>query len=209
MNVLEKLQAVQSELKAPKGQYNSFGKYKYRSCEDILEAVKPILAKYKAAITISDEVEMIGNRYYIKATASFYDIELAGHPITNTAWARESDDKKGMDSSQITGTASSYARKYCLNGLLLIDDTKDADTDEYQGGADNTNTNAGESKASKVAKIKMELSRTGISAKSLLESYKIKVDGTSIEQGLAKLNDDQYKDAMDKLAKKPTKGEVA
>lgn len=130
MNIFEKLQAVQSELKAPKGQYNSFGKYKYRSCEDILEAAKPVLAKHKAAITISDKIIMIGDRYYIEATARFYDIESEHEPICNTAYAREAADRKGQDESQITGTASSYARKYCLNGLLLIDDTKDADTDE-------------------------------------------------------------------------------
>ena len=130
MNIFEKLQAVQSELKAPKGQYNSFGKYKYRSCEDILEAAKPVLAKHKSAITISDKIVMIGDRYYIEATARFYDTESEHDPIENTAYAREAGDKKGMDESQITGTASSYARKYCLNGLLLIDDTKDTDTEE-------------------------------------------------------------------------------
>jgi len=132
MNIFEKLQAVQTELKAPKGQFNSFGKYKYRSCEDILEAVKPVLAKHKAAITVGDEITMIGDRFYIKATARFYDTESDHAPVENTAYAREAADKKGMDESQITGTASSYARKYCLNGLLLIDDTKDADTDEHR-----------------------------------------------------------------------------
>lgn len=125
----DKLRYVQSELKAPKNQYNSFGKYRYRSCEDILEGVKPLLQKYRCAITLSDSIELIGDRYYVKATATFYDCETLGQ-ISNTAYARESDDKKGMDASQITGTASSYARKYALNGLLLIDDTKDADTDE-------------------------------------------------------------------------------
>lgn len=124
----KQLQAVQAELKAPKGQYNSFGKYKYRSCEDITEAVKPLLAKYGATLTMSDEVELIGDRYYIKATATFTSIEGA---VTATAFAREPETKKGMDDSQITGTASSYARKYALNGLFAIDDTKDADTDEY------------------------------------------------------------------------------
>jgi hypothetical protein len=132
MSIVEKLLSVQTELKAPKGQYNSFGKYKYRSCEDILEAVKPILAKYKASITVSDDLVQIGNRIYVKATARFLDAEVAGISIDNTAFAREPDTKKGMDESQITGTASSYARKYALNGLLLIDDTKDADTEAYQ-----------------------------------------------------------------------------
>lgn len=131
MSVYEKLSKVQSELKAPKGQYNSFGKYKYRSCEDILEAVKPLNAKHGVVLTVGDEVVEISNRFYVKATAVFVDIE-SGEKIINTALAREDDSKKGMDGSQITGTASSYARKYCLNGLFCIDDTKDADTDEYR-----------------------------------------------------------------------------
>lgn len=131
MSVYEKLMLVQTELKAPKGQYNSFGKYKYRSCEDILEAVKPLNAKHGVVLTVGDEVVEISNRFYVKATATFVDIE-SGEKITNTALAREDDAKKGMDGSQITGTASSYARKYCLNGLYCIDDTKDADTDEYR-----------------------------------------------------------------------------
>lgn len=136
MNVYEKLLAVQAELKAPKGQYNSFGKYKYRSCEDILEAVKPLLAKNGATLRIADEIILIGERFYIKATATFADIKT-GEAVTNTAFAREEETKKGMDGSQITGTASSYARKYCLNGLFLIDDTKDADTDAYKIQQDN------------------------------------------------------------------------
>lgn len=131
MSVYEKLSKVQSELKAPKGQYNSFGKYKYRSCEDILEAVKPLSAKHGVVLTIGDEVVEISNRFYVKATATLVDIE-SGEKVANTALAREDDAKKGMDGSQITGTASSYARKYCLNGLFCIDDTKDADTDEYR-----------------------------------------------------------------------------
>lgn len=131
MDVYKKLLAVQAELKAPKGQYNSFGKYKYRSCEDILEAVKPILSKVGATLVVGDELIVMGERYYIKAVATFMDAET-GDKITNTAYAREEETKKGMDGSQITGTASSYARKYCLNGLFLIDDTKDADTDAYK-----------------------------------------------------------------------------
>lgn len=130
IGIKEKLLNIQQELKAPKGQYNSFGKYKYRSCEDILEAVKPILAKYKTVLSISDEVLMVGERFYIKATATLSDAE-SDETISNTALAREEVEKKGQDASQITGTASSYARKYCLNGLFLIDDTKDADTNEY------------------------------------------------------------------------------
>lgn len=129
MNVYEKLIKVQAELKAPKSKYNSYGKYKYRSLEDILEGVKPLLEKNKASLVIADSIEQVGDRYYLKATATFIDTEN-GESVSNSALARESADKKGMDDSQITGTASSYARKYALNGLLLIDDTKDADTDE-------------------------------------------------------------------------------
>ena len=131
MNIYEKLMSIQQELKAPKGQRNSFGNYNYRSCEDILESVKPLLEKYKCVLIIGDELENIGERYYIKATAVLKDIEKDEH-IGNTAYARESLEKKGMDDSQITGATSSYARKYALNGLFAIDDTKDADTDEYQ-----------------------------------------------------------------------------
>lgn len=124
MTFQEKVVAVQSELKAPKGQYNSFGKYNYRSCEDILEGVKPLLNKYGLYLKISDAVEMIGDRYYIKATATLSD---ADNCISTSAYAREPLEKKGVDASQVTGATSSYARKYALNGLLCIDDTKDTD----------------------------------------------------------------------------------
>lgn len=127
MTIYEKLAKIQSTLKAPKGQYNAFGKYKYRNCEDILEAVKPLLAEVKAVVIIGDELELIGSRFYVKATARFIDCETDAQ-ITNTAYAREEDTKKGMDGSQITGASSSYARKYALNGLFAIDDTKDSDT---------------------------------------------------------------------------------
>lgn len=128
--VLEKLRSIQNELKAPKGQYNSFGKYYYRSCEDILEAIKPILTKHNCTVYLSDDLVCIGNRNYIKATVTITDNE-SGESLSNTGFAREDESKKGMDGSQITGTASSYARKYAMNGMFLIDDTKDADTDEY------------------------------------------------------------------------------
>lgn len=119
------LNKIQQELKAPKGQMNSFGNYRYRSCEDILEAVKPLLGE--AILLISDEIVMLGDRYYVKATAS---LQNEKEKVEVSAFARESLDKKGMDSAQITGATSSYARKYALNGLFCIDDTKDADTDE-------------------------------------------------------------------------------
>lgn len=120
---------VQFKLKAPKGQVNSFGHYNYRSCEDILEAVKPLLHEAGLTLTLSDDVVAVGNRVYVKATATVSD---GAESISNTAFAREAESKKGMDDSQVTGTASSYARKYALNGLFCIDDTKDADTEEYQ-----------------------------------------------------------------------------
>lgn len=119
------LKQIQQELKAPKSRRNSFGNYNYRSCEDILEAVKPMLQD--STLVLTDEIVNVGDHNYIKATAIFND----GEVTLTTAFARESETKKGMDDSQITGTASSYARKYALNGLFLIDDTKDADTDEF------------------------------------------------------------------------------
>ena len=128
---MKELIMIQQGLKAPKGQYNSFGKYHYRSCEDILEAVKVLLGDQSCILNISDELVLIGDRYYVKATATITNSE--GKSVSTTAFARESESKAGMDSSQITGSASSYARKYALNGLFCIDDTKDADT------MDNTN----------------------------------------------------------------------
>ena len=128
--IYEKLLAVQNELKAPKDKRNNFGGYNFRSCEGILEAVKPLLQEQGLLLTIKDEVVNIGDRYYVRATALLDDISSNGE-IAVTALAREEEAKKGMDASQITGTASSYARKYALNGLFLIDDTKDADTDEF------------------------------------------------------------------------------
>ena len=126
MNVYEKLMKIQTELKAPKSQFNSFGRYNYRSQEDILEALKPLLAEHKAVISISDEIVLIGDRYYVKATATLIDIEK-GDKVEVSAYAREDETKKGMDLSQLTGSTSSYARKYALNGLFAIDDTKDSD----------------------------------------------------------------------------------
>lgn len=165
MNIYKKLSNIQNELKCNKNQYNKFGGYKYRSCEDILEAVKPICKKYGTALVLSDEIVVLGEginqyttikddgnetetnttirgqRFYIKATATLYDTSDNGEDIqfliSNTAYAREEESKKGMDGSQITGTASSYARKYALNGLFNIDDTKDADTNEFKKQQEN------------------------------------------------------------------------
>lgn len=142
---LKRVGMAQSELKAPKNQYNSFGKYNYRSCEDILEAAKPINKKHGLVLLLTDKPVYIGQRYYIEATARLYDIESEQF-IEATASAREADTKKGMDDSQVTGTASSYARKYALNGLYNIDDTKDADTDAYKKQTTTSTTAAPEYK---------------------------------------------------------------
>ena len=123
MTIYEKLAIIQQELKAPKNQYNSFGKYKYRSCEDILESVKPLCACHKTVLILTDCIECIGGRNYIKATATLHDLESETSVCTNS-YAREDETKKGMDSAQISGCASSYARKYALNGLFNIDDSK-------------------------------------------------------------------------------------
>lgn len=131
MNIYEKLSAIQMELKAPKSLHNNFGNYDYRSCEGILESVKPICAKHKTTLILTDEVTNRGDRYYIMATAFLVDNEVAQNShhdeIVVRAFAREEESKKGMDGSQVTGASSSYARKYALNGLFCIDDAKDSD----------------------------------------------------------------------------------
>nr|DAO80226.1 MAG TPA: ERF superfamily protein [Caudoviricetes sp.] len=134
MKLHEKLLAIQTKLKAPKGQYNSFGKYSYRSAEDILEAVKPLNAEQGVLLTITDEIKEIGGRVYVVATATVSD---GTDELKVSAFAREPESKKGMDESQITGATSSYARKYALNGLYAIDDNKDADTDEHKQQQEN------------------------------------------------------------------------
>ena len=196
MGIYEKLSSIQEELKAPKNAYNSFGKYNYRSCEDILEGLKPVLKKYKATLFISDSLELIGDRYYVKAVVRLVDIET-GETVENTAYAREELDKKGMDWSQVTGATSSYARKYALNGMFLIDDTKDADTDEYQNqqnkkGAKESASDAklnekmkssvdktllpsgGNATPEQLERIKSEMNRTGINEVTILSMFKAK-----------------------------------
>lgn len=145
---MKELIAIQSELKAPKSQFNKFGGYKYRKAEDILEAVKPLLNKQKCTLTITDDIVMVGNRIYVKATATIKNEK--GEFETTTGWAREEEQKKGMDGSQITGASSSYARKYALNGLLAIDDNQDSDTNsdgqqhtQQQAQANQQTTNSG------------------------------------------------------------------
>ena len=132
MELKEKLMLIQNELKCPKDQFNGFGKYHYRSTESILEAVKPLALKYKSIVTVTDELQQIGDRYYILAIATIRDVE-SEKSMQATAYAREPETKKGMDSSQITGSTSSYARKYALNGLFAIDDTKDSDATNTHG----------------------------------------------------------------------------
>ena len=130
-NILKKLFDIQQELKVPKNQRNTFGNYNFRNCEDIMEASKPICKAHNCLLTCSDELIQVGDRYYVKAEATLYDLD-SEESISTTSQAREEETKKGMDASQITGASSSYARKYALNGLLQLDDNKDADTNEYQ-----------------------------------------------------------------------------
>ena len=144
--IFQKLNTIQCKLIAPKGQYNSFGKYYYRSCEDILEALKPLLNETKTSLTITDELVLIGDRYYIKATATIYDCD-DGESVSNSAFAREEEKKTGMSESQITGSSSSYARKYALNGLFCIDDVADADTRDNSGASEKAETPAPKKKA--------------------------------------------------------------
>ena len=195
MNVYEKLIAIQSELKAPKSQYNNFGKYAYRNCEDILESLKPLLKEHKSTIYISDEIVTVLERFYVKATVTFIDAET-GEKIINTAYAREEEDKKGMDGSQVTGSSSSYARKYALNGMFAIDDTKDSDF---------TNTTVkGDNSALSEAQIKRLLaiaSKVNISA----DDVKKVVAKTFGVQDLRKMNKQQYDEICSRLEKKGSK----
>lgn len=178
--MLKELIQIQSELKCNKAQYNSFGKYSYRSCEDILEAVKPLLKKHDCIVSLSDEVVNIGERYYVKATAS---ISSEQGVETVTAYAREAESLKGMSDSQITGTASSYARKYALNGLFLIDDTKDADTDEY----------ANQTKAGENIEEDRPISKTEVKTLTQLsESYKVNTADICKRYNVNKLEDLSY-----------------
>ena len=135
MTLLEKLGQIQTTLKAPKDLYNSYGKFKYRNAECILEALKPLLAEHRCTLTIEDEIVQVGARIYVKATCRFYDLD-SDEEILIPGFARETEDRSGMDCAQITGAASSYARKYALNGLFLLDDTKDPDTEEIKDETD-------------------------------------------------------------------------
>lgn len=204
MNIYEKLLKVQTELNAPKNRRNSFGKYNYRSCEDILEAVKPLLAKNKASVFIQDSILEMAGRVYVEANAYFIDTEKPEVPmITVSAYAREPLEKKGMDEPQITGTASSYARKYALNGLFLIDDVKDPDSDEYRNETENKSKSTKKKdetdasvldnyiNAEQVATLDMLLKKANVAAEKFCEIYKIAC--------VPELPADKYADAVKKL----------
>lgn len=179
----DRLNKIQTELKAPKNQFNKFGGYKYRSCEDILEALKPMLKELKCNLVIEDDIIRKGDRFYIKATAKLVDTETEAE-ISTTAYAREPEDKKGMDAAQITGASSSYARKYALNGLFLIDDTKDADA-----------TNTGENKASQkidhIKELKKKLYKD-YGAQSEEDANKVLAD-KSINKDITKITQEEAK----------------
>ena len=158
----EKLMRIQTEIKAPKNLYNSFGKYKYRNAEGICEAVKPFLKKENVSLVLVDDIVSVGGRVYVKATAILTDNDDSTE-VSVSAFARESEEKKGMDESQITGTASSYARKYALNGLFLLDDTKDADSDEYKQENDaKYEQKKGEEEHEKVANSKISKTKVDV-----------------------------------------------
>lgn len=184
-SIYTKLLNIQNELKAPKSQYNTFGKFYYRNCEDIQEGLKPLLVKNNATIIISDEIVQVDNRIYVKATVSFIDVET-GESITNTAFAREEESKKGMDGSQVTGATSSYARKYALNGLFCIDDSRDPDND-----------NKNDDKESLITEFQEEIKRTKKSKAFFLGNAKV----TKVEE--MKIND--LKEAINALKQCPTK----
>ena len=203
MTLKEKLSAIQNELKAPKGQYNNFGKYNYRSAEDILEAVKPICLKHKTVLVLNDEVKQIGERYYVEAFATLYDLESV-ETFKITAYAREEETKKGMDASQVTGATSSYARKYALNGLFNIDDTKDADTDEYaiqvaEGGKKETRAKAEKAQADDpiISSDKVEIAVATIRNKQTTLANVMKAYGV---EKLADLRESQYQNLMKRLS---------
>lgn len=182
---LKRLSMVQAELKAPKNQFNKFGRYKFRNCEDILEAVKPLCFKNGLVLVLTDQIVNIENRFYIEATAKLYDTE-SEQTLEVKASARESETKKGMDESQITGASSSYARKYALNGLFDIDDTKDADTNEFK-------SNASKMLHSDIEKLEKLALQKGVKCEQLLKKYKV-----------AKLQDltpEQYESCMTGLNK--------
>lgn len=190
LNIFEKLNRIQTELKAPKNLYNNFGKYSYRNAEGICEALKPYLKEYNVAVSIEDSVESVGDRIYIKATVRFIDCDTK-EIITSSAYARESLEKKGMDDSQLTGATSSYARKYALNGLFLLDDTKDADTDEFTGVS-----NVIDKSMKKM--LTDECTRTGTKIEAVEKRIGRPIDQMTIAE---------FREMIEKFKSVPTKGE--
>jgi len=182
MKLHEKLLAIQTKLKAPKGQYNSFGKYSYRSAEDILEAVKPLNAEQGVLLTITDEIKEVGGRIYVVATATVSD---GTDTLQVSAFAREPENKKGMDESQITGATSSYARKYALNGLYAIDDNKDADTDEHKQQQENAPKKQGQKQQAQKQQQQQEKGFTEQELHELVEKYVRNIEALGV--GRAKL----------------------
>ena len=203
MNIYEKLLKAQVELKVPKEQYNSFGKYKYRSCEDILETLKPVLDKFKLTLFMSDEIVETGGRKYVKATITIVNIEKPDEQIKTSALAREEETKKGMNGSQITGTSSSYARKYALNGLFMIDDTKDNDNSSAK--IERANRAEAERQEEKQKVQEFLNSRAGMIERlnENLSSDKLKRMLTAYEvEELWQMTDEQLKEACQKIFKK-------
>lgn len=184
-NIFEKLQMIQAELNAPKNRYNKFGKFYYRSCEDILEAIKPLLKKAGVSVHVEDDIEEIGGKTYVKAIVRLVDLDNPDIQLSVKAFAREAESKSGMDAAQITGTSSSYARKYALNGLFLIDDVKDPDTDEYHNETEQkttkisakTDTKALDDfiNAGQIETLNMLLSKANITDAKFCEVYGIAV----------------------------------
>ena len=213
LNIAQKLLYVQQNLKAPKGQYNQFGKYNYRSCEDIQEALKPLLSEVKAVLLLNDELVQVGERFYIRAAAIFQDTE-SSESITNTAYARECDSRAGMDAAQVTGSCSSYARKYALNGLFCIDDAKDPDTMDNSGAErqqgsrgtkppqqSRTGSRTGTRPATGISprqqeQIKAEAERTGTDLQKVYDRYGVK--------NLAEMTPEQHQRAMLAFSKMDT-----
>ena len=199
MTVYDKLINIQSELKAPKSQYNNFGKYSYRNCEDILEALKPLLKENKSTIFISDDVVFIEGRFYIKSTVTFVDVET-GDKIVNTAYAREEESKKGMDVSQVTGASSSYARKYALNGMFAIDDTKDSDFTNQNESKSSIKPSNGLTE-SQIKRLFAIANKVNISS----EDVKIVVAKSYGIHDIKKMNKQQYDEICERLEKKGSK----
>ena len=195
MNIYEKLSKVQTELKAPKNQFNGFGKYKYRNCEDILEAVKPLLAKNKLTMLISDEIEHIGERFYIKATVTLFDVET-GETIITSKLAREEETKKGMDASQLTGSTSSYAAKYALNGLFLIDDTKDADATNNHGN-DQKNENKNDKPTQKKGTKKITIDTYLEAIRKYEKEYQTEIKDYLVDKALMEIEDLNFEQAKE------------